>query len=124
MNSKGYYVTPKNNTTENIYINKSYDSLNNLSIKKAFLLIDYIYFDTNEKKNFLDKNLTYIIEVVQHDNDKNVNSSNELIKINYNYLCKELIFISQFRNIVNGYFNDIFNYSNDIINGLNLIKTA
>ena len=68
-NSTGYYITPSNNTTETLYINNNLSNIYNLSINSASLLINYIYFDINEKSFFINNKLTYIIEYVQYDNE-------------------------------------------------------
>ena len=123
-NLKGYYVTPLNNTKELYYNNQFKSYLNNLSINYAYLITNYIYFDDYEREKFKKNKLEYVIETVQYNTDIFVNSSTKTLKLNYNYICKELVFVSQLNYIANGYLNDLFNYSNSIINGINLIKYA
>ena len=121
-NLKGYYITPSNNSIENNYINTNIININNLSINYASLLINYLYFDIDEKNFFINNKLTYIIDYIQYDNEKRIISANDKININYNNLCKELIFVSQLDYIINGYMKDKFNYSSELLNGSNLIK--
>ena len=68
--------------------------INNISINYASLLINYLYFDIDEKNYFINNKLTYMIDYIQYDNEKRIISANDKININYNNLCKELIFVS------------------------------
>lgn len=123
-NLKGYYITPLNNTIENNYNNTNLININNISINYASLLINYLYFDIEERNFFINNKLTYIIDYIQYDNEKRIISAFDKININYNNLCKEIIFVSQLDQIINGYFKDKFNYTSNVIDGKNLIKKA
>lgn len=123
-NLKGYYITPSNNSIENNFINTNLININNISINYASLLINYLYFDIDEKNFFINNKLTYMIDYIQYDNEKRIISANDKININYNNLCKELIFVSQLDYIINGYMKDKFNYTSNLIDGTNLIKKA
>ena len=69
--------------------------------------------------SFINNKLTYIIDYIQYDNEKRIISANDKININYNNLCKEIIFVSQLDYIINGYMKDKFNYTSNIFDGTN-----
>lgn len=111
------------NGKERIYLDKTryFPHLLNLSLGSAYLLIDYIYLDIRERLNFYNsKDLQYLIDVLQFDNDRLVFHSNNKIKIGYINPCKELIFRGQYDYITSGYSKDKFNYTN--LNNESIIK--
>lgn len=119
-----YYVTPILNTTERLYYDKIkyFPFFLNLTLGHTFLLVDYIFLDTPERLKFSKAKLEYIINTLTFDNDKKLYNGNNKIKYNYNLPCKEFIFRCSYNYISNGYINDIFNYTNCIINGISIIK--
>lgn len=63
--------------------NKIYNNVLNLSLNNGYLLIDYIYLDSDERKKFYDNNHHYLIDILEFDNEKNIYNSNEKIKLGY-----------------------------------------
>lgn len=63
----------------------------NIKIKNAFLLVDYVFLDNNERKKFINNDHEYLIEQIFFD-EKYVNN-NEAINLDFKYLCKQVIWV-------------------------------
>lgn len=109
-----YIVTA--NGKEKLYYNKKkyFSQTINLALGNTYLLIDYIFLDTSEKKMFLKHKLKYVISVLQFDNAKNIYHTGHKAKINYSYPCTELLFNCSQEYLQSGYMKDVFNYSADV----------
>ena len=68
--------------------NKIVDNTNNPEIK---LFANYIYLDTDERRQFAQKPQEYLIEQVQHNGKKSL--SNGLHELNFNHLVKEIVWV-------------------------------
>ena len=64
------------------------DNTNNPEIK---LFANYIYLDTDERRQFAQKPQEYLIEQVQHNGKKSL--SNGLHELNFNHLVKEIVWV-------------------------------
>ena len=106
------------NSKEKLYFNKKkyFNQTINLTLGNTYLLVDYIFLDTSEKRMFLKQKLNYVISILQFDNVKNIYHTNAKIKINYSYPCTELLFNCSQEYLQNGNMKDLFNYSTDITN--------
>jgi hypothetical protein len=69
-----------------------------LSLKSAYLLFDYVLLDNQERKNFYNNKLEYIIEQVQYNGEKTINNNSYKCNLNFNNPCKSLIWICQMQN--------------------------
>lgn len=70
------------------------------------LLVDYIYLDSPERRKFAQSAHEYLIEQVQLVNVDNVDIENNIIRLDFNHLSKELIWIAQKNSFIdnsNGY---------------------
>lgn len=116
-----YYVTPLNNGTELVHINKqtNFNWVNYLSLNTSYLLCDFIYLDLEERIKFARNNHEYLIEQVQFDNDKPLVGNYNKIRLSYSQPCKELIFRATM-NIKN--ITDRFNYTLDFNRSSNIIE--
>jgi len=56
----------------------------------AFLLVDYIFLDTEERKRFAQASHEYLIEQLQFTGDESVTSNSMKYRLNYNHPCKAL----------------------------------
>jgi len=65
------------------------------SLVAASLYVDYIFFDTDERRKMAQNPHEYLIEQLQFTGDESVGSSSNKIKLNFNHPCKELIWVVQ-----------------------------
>lgn len=119
------YVVPST-PTENLYFNKIkyFSQINNLALGNSYLLVDYIFLDNDERLRFAKKSHTYLIDIVQFDNDKVIYHTNNKIKINYTLPCKEIIFRCGFNYLNTGYIKDKFNYTGSIVKDKQIINSV
>jgi len=110
-----------NSTQQNINI-----IIPQLSISSAFLLVNYIYLDNQERLRFAKSSHEYLIEQLLIDPDRQIYSNNLKIKLGFNHPCKELVFRAYLNYIGNGALNDKSNYTTYIVasEGNNIIKTG
>jgi len=97
-----------------------------LSLVDAYLLVDFIFLDNNERLRFAKSNHEYLIDQLQFEGDKTIVSNNAKIKLGFSHPCKELIFRCQYNYIANSPLNDSTNYTNyiDSTSGANIIRKA
>jgi hypothetical protein len=100
-----HWLEPKKNTSAktNLFNNI------NFSITKAFLLVDYIYLDDEERKKIMQSKQDFLIEKVENIEELPISSNNNLFKINLNYPCKFFVWTVQYNYIKDN--NDPFNYT-------------
>ena len=65
--------------------------INNDLMKDAYLLIDYVYLDSEERKRFAQAAHEYLIEQVQFTGDETYNASNLKYRLNFNHPSKYLV---------------------------------
>lgn len=97
---------------------------NPVDIISAFIHVDYIYLDTNERNKFLQNKHEYLIEQVQFTGIKDIepNILNYQTKFNHKNNIKEIYFCFQLKDYINldtQYGNEHNNYSN---NGTEIIS--
>lgn len=108
------YCTPKPNSREII---EPINIPNKPQFVNAFLYVDYIYLETNERNKFASRNHEYLIEQVQFNQEIGVKSSSIKQNLTLNHPCKAHYWVIQLDNIVGpGTINDLFNYTNSHIN--------
>ena len=127
-----YKVYTNQNALEISHINKqiNFDWTTTLSISNAYLLVDYIYLDIDERIKFIKSNHEYLIDVLMYDNDKSITNNSSKIKLGYSHPCKELIFRAQMDYLVannvllkSNYCLDYFG-TTDIINNIQIIMNG
>lgn len=91
-----------------------------LTIVKSYLQVDYIYLDTLERVKFIKANHEYLIEQVQFAGTKTISNNNVLQQLSFSNPIKELIWNTSLNYIT----IDQFNYTNNFINGSNMLSTA
>lgn len=62
---------------------------------EAYLLIDYIYLDTNERRRFAQSSHEYLIEELQLNDYPDVEQQKMTCVLNFYHPCKELIWVAQ-----------------------------
>jgi hypothetical protein len=82
-------------------------------IKKAYLLANYIYLDTDERKKFAQVSHEYLIDQLQFNDPINVscNIKDISVTLDFNHPIKEIIWVTQRERVK--YFNDWYNFSAD-----------
>jgi len=74
---------------------------------EASVLIEYIYLDIEERKQFYEESQIYLIEQLQYSENHQTNSSSVPINLYFNHPVKELVWVLQ-RNDVTGPPNGVF----------------
>jgi hypothetical protein len=69
----------------------------------SFLVIDYVYLDSEERKRFAQASHEYLIEQLQFTGSESLTSVTNKYRLNFNHPCKYLVWASHF---------DLFNKSN------------
>jgi hypothetical protein len=79
--------------SELVNYSSGYDTtqVNNDLMKDAYLLIDYVYLDSEERKRFAQAAHEYLIEQVQFTGDETYNASNLKYRLNFNHPSKYLV---------------------------------
>ena len=89
------------------------------SLEAGSLYVDYIYLDTDERRRFAQVSHEYLIEQLQFTGDESTQSTNVKVKLNFNHPCKELVWVVQRDDVVNGGYNQWSNYTDDYDDDLN-----
>jgi len=116
--TSGFQGMPNLNAVESIYNNNNINVnsvLSTLSLTDAYLLVEYIYLDTEERVRFSKSKLEYLIEQVSYNGEKVISGINQSFKVGFTQPCKELIWVTQLSITTNPRVNDIFNYTNSLI---------
>ena len=116
--SSGFQCMPDLNAVENIYNNNNINVnsvLNSLSLPDAYLLVEYIYLDDEERVRFSRSKLEYLIEQVSYNGEKIITGINQSFKVGFTQPCKELIWVTQLSIAKNTRINDVFNYTNSLV---------
>lgn len=115
------YCTPAPNKKETAL---SYYSNTQFSFIQAFLLVDYIYLDNDERLRFARSNHEYLIEQIQIAADETITSNNVSLKLSLNHPCKSIYWVCQLDYFRHPILNDRFNYTTVYKNGESLIRKS
>lgn len=124
VNQNGYFSYPNPNNreiTENI--NLPFD----LHFNNAFLYVNYVYLDNEERGKFIKSNNEYLIEQIQYNQEIGITNNRIKQKLALSNSCKAHYWIAQMDYLVgNGTINDRFNYTSsfDPNNQKSLIKNS
>lgn len=88
---------------------ESYFRFNTPSLIDAYLLVNYIYLDNEERFNFLNKTHQYLIPMVQNIAEQTFYSINVAYKIPFINPNKIIFWVAQLVSNINS--NDLFNYT-------------
>ena len=89
-----------------------------LSIKNAYLLIDYIYLDKEERTKFFNNRHEYVIEQVYFSGNKILKNLNNKVNMEVVNPCKWMVFMGQLSYYTNQNVSDYFNYNTTFIRNL------
>ncbi|CAH6421631.1 Large eukaryotic DNA virus major capsid protein [uncultured virus] len=87
---------------DKLLIRSSDYEINNISIKNASLLINYIYLDTEERKRFAQVGHEYLIEQLQFNGEELIQSNNSKFVLDFNHPVKEIIWVMKNGNYISG----------------------
>jgi hypothetical protein len=90
-----FEVTPTNGNISETYVINFTTEIN---IKSAYLLFDYVLLDNEERSQFYNNKLTYIIEQLQFNGEKTINNSSYSCNLNFFNPVKSIYWIAQFAN--------------------------
>lgn len=109
-----FEAMPRINSMERSFTNRSVD-LNNIVLKNAFLLVEYIFLDGEERIKFSQSRHEYLIEQIQFNGEKTIDGLHQKFKLGYTQPIKEIIWVTQLTQSQNIRINDHFNYSSSLI---------
>ncbi|MBA42411.1 MAG: hypothetical protein CMF62_00190 [Magnetococcales bacterium] len=92
--------------------------LNSIFIKSAFLLVEYVFLDIEERLRFAGEKHEYQIDVLSYDGEKQVDSSSQRLRLGLNHPTRELFFVAQFDFLQDTRINDHFNYTDNFRRGI------
>jgi len=103
------YCTPTPNITE-LVVSSALPY--NPKFVNAFLYVNYVYLDTDERLKFARSNHEYLIEQIQYNQLLNVRSPNVKQNLTLNHPCKAHYWIAQLGSLTGPRtINDLFNYT-------------
>ena len=72
------------------------------SLQDAYLLIDYVYLDSEERKRFAQASHEYLIEQVQFTGSESISATNMKYRLNFNHPSKFIVFAAHLDRYNNG----------------------
>jgi hypothetical protein len=108
INGKKSSVMPKFNQKNTYYCK---EKLRDISLVDCYLIIDYIYIDSDERCKFVNSKNDYVIETLSFSRDLTINSPNKIISIDFQQPSKLLFWTTQYNYLLEKYNNDLFNYT-------------
>lgn len=94
------------------------------SFVKAYLYVNYVYLDNDERNKFARTNHEYLIEQIQFNQDLNIKSPNTKHRLSLNHPCKAIYFVAQLDNMVGpNTMNDLYNYTTSPVHFSNKNKS-
>lgn len=109
-----FQAMPRINAVERLHRNNSVN-FNNITLKNAFLLVEYIFLDTEERIRFSRAKHEYLIEQLLFNGEKTIDGVNQNFKVGFTQPCKELHWVTQLTLAQNTRINDHFNYTNSLL---------
>jgi len=109
-----FEATPVADASEKVHLNTTVN-FNKIVLKEAFLLVEYIYLDIQERVRFAQSKHEYLIEQILFDGEKTIDGLHQPFKLGLIHPCKELIWVTQLSLVQKTRLNDHFNYTNSPI---------
>ena len=109
-----FEAMPRINAFERTYTNRSID-FTNIRLKEAFLLVEYVFLDLEERVRFSRAKHEYLIEQVLFNGQKTVDGLHQSFNLGFTQPCKELIWVTQLSLALDKRNNDHFNYTDSLI---------
>jgi hypothetical protein len=124
------FCLPKETTKPKLY--NSFDT-SNINIQDCYLLVNYIYLDSEERNRFIQTKHEYLIEQLHLFNPQTISSSNYVASADSINPTKFITWHTQQQYLLDNNNNDYFNYTDDylyekinnkyVLKGKSLIKT-
>ena len=99
------------NSNAIVIVDENYYRLNTPSLQNAYLLVNYIYLDNEERFKFINNSHEYLVPVIQNIQQQTFYSTNILYKIPFYNPIKIIFWRIQLTSNYNS--NDLFNYTLD-----------
>ncbi len=109
-----FEAMPRINSTEKTHKNKSID-FENITLKAAYLLVEYIFLDDEERLRFWQSRHEYLIEQILFNGERTIDGLHRKYKLGFTHPAKEFIWVSQLTQALNTRINDHFNYTDSLI---------
>lgn len=100
---------PEVDTIERVH---RYNKFRNFSIRNAFLLVEYIFLDEEERVKFVQRRHEYLIEQLEFSGEKQLTSTNNKVKVGFNHPTKLMVWVAQMDYLTDTTVNDTFNFTN------------
>ena len=107
-----FKVMPNLNSTEMVY---SYIQSQNITLNNSYLLVNYIYLDSEERIKFSKSSHEYLFQQVNYIPETVINSQNITYNIGINHPTTLLVWVSQLSYNQNPNVCDFFNYTDNYI---------
>lgn len=104
------FCIPKIGSLPGMYRNHE---LQNVSLQECYLLVNYVYLDSDERNRFIQSKHEYLIEQIHIFNPQTIQASNYAAKIDSINPIKYLIWFVQQQYFLDPNNNDLFNYTDD-----------
>jgi len=111
--TSSFTVTIKESACEKKVRNRSVD-LTSLQIKDAYLLVEHVYLDIDERVRLTEGNHEYLVEQLQFNGDQTVDGLHQMFKLGFTGPTKELFWVTQLDSA--NRLNQTFNYTDSLIN--------
>lgn len=109
-----FKAMPRINASERSSKNRSVKPAS-LTLKDAYLLVEYIFLDDDERVRFAQAKHEYLIEQLLFNGEKTVDGINQSFSVGFTKPCKEMVWITQLTLAQNTRINDLFNYTDSLI---------
>lgn len=107
---------PEKDACEKRCRNNSID-FGTIELKDAFLLVEHIYLDNDERVKFSQANHEYLIEQIQFNGEHTVNGgSHQIFKLGFTHPVKEIVWVTQLGAANKSRVNQHFNYTDSLVN--------
>lgn len=106
----GSFASPKFNSNPQVH---SYNKLKNISLQECYLLVDYIFLDTEERTKFTHNRHDYLIEQLNYIGEKTLVGSYSKVKFDSVQPSKLMVWVAQYSYLLEKYNNDLFNYTDN-----------
>lgn len=106
------FCIPKIGSTSKLYDSRQLESV---SLQECYLLVTYIYLDSDERNRFVQAKHEYLIEQLHIFNPQNIQASNYSAKIDCNNPSRFFVWFVQQQYFLDKNNNDHFNYTDDYL---------
>lgn len=109
-----FQAMPRINAAERTHKNRNFRP-SSVNVKDAFLLVEYMFLDVEERVRFAQGKHEYLIEQVLFNGEKTVDGINQSFKVGFTQPCKEMHWVTQLALAQNTRINDTFNYTDSLL---------